>query len=95
MRSKDSEVDSGAQIDLLIHRGDRVITICEIKFSNGQYTITKDYDLNLRNKIEAFKLATKCTESIQLVMISTYGVKKNEYSSIIQNEVVMDDLFHK
>lgn len=94
VRSKDGEVDSGAQIDLLIHRGDRVITICEIKFSNGQYTITKDYDLNLRNKIEAFKLATKCTESIQLVMISTYGVKKNEYSSIIQNEVVMDDLFH-
>ena len=84
---------SGAQIDLLIKRRDRVITICEIKFSNGEYLITKDYDLNLRNKVELFKTKTNCKESIQLVMLTTYGVKQNEYSSVIQNQVVMDDLF--
>ncbi len=83
----------GAQIDLIIKRRDHVVTICEIKFSSGQYTITKEYDLNLRNKVEAFRLATKCNDSIQLVMLTTYGVKNNEYSSLIQNQVIMDDLF--
>ena len=84
---------SGAQIDLLIKRRDRVITICEIKFSSGEYQITKDFDLNLRNKVEQFKAETNCKESIQLVMLTTYGVKKNEYSSVIQKQIVMDDLF--
>ncbi len=83
----------GAQIDLLISRRDRVITVCEIKFSRGEYEIKKDYDLNLRNKMETFKHATNCKESIQLIMITTYGVKKNLYSSVIQNQVTMDDLF--
>lgn len=32
----------GAQIDMLIKRRDRVITICEIKFSNGEYQIIMD-----------------------------------------------------
>ena len=85
----------GAQIDLIIKRRDHVVTICEIKFSSGQYTITKEYDLNLRNKVEAFRIAAKCNDSIQLVMITTYGVKNNEYSSLIQNQVTMDDLFIK
>lgn len=67
--------------------------ICEIKFSRGEFEIKKDYDLSLRNKIEAFKQATTCKESIQLIMITTYGVKRNQYSSVIQNQVTMNDLF--
>ena len=86
---------SGAQIDLLIDRRDRVITICEIKFSNGEYLITRDYDLKLKNKVEAFKIVTGYKGSIQLVMITTYGVKNNEYSSIVQHQILMEDLFYK
>ena len=94
LRADEKNGIPGAQIDLLISRRDRVITICEIKFANGQYLITRDYDLNLRNKIEAFKLATDCRESIQLVMITTYGIKINEYSSVVQNQITLDDLFY-
>ena len=93
IRSNNKEEANGAQIDLLIKRRDRVTTICEIKFSSAQYQITKAYDLNLRNKIELFKIETNCKDSIQLVMISTYGLKENEYSSLIQNQITMDDLF--
>ena len=95
VRANKENGTGGAQIDLLIKRRDRVITICEIKFSNGEYQITKDYDLNLRNKVELFKSETNCKESIQLVMLTTYGVKQNEYSSVIQNQVIMDDLFYR
>lgn len=83
----------GAQIDLLISRRDRVTNICEIKFSTGEYTIDKDYDLKLRNKIEAFRAATNYKGTIQLVLITTFGLKKNQYSSMIQNQIVLDDLF--
>jgi hypothetical protein len=32
-------------------------------------------------------------KAIHLTMVTTYGIKQNEYAGIIQNEVVMDDLF--
>ncbi len=31
----------------------------------------------------------------KLVMLTTYGVKQNEYSSVIQNQIIMDDLFYR
>ena len=89
----ESEGEKGAQIDLLIDRRDRVINICEIKFSIGEYTIDADYELALRTKAETFRNVTSCRKTLQMIMITTYGVKKNKHSSIVQNEVVLDDLF--
>jgi len=85
----------GAQIDLLISRSDKVVTICEMKFSNAQYTINEKTDIDLRNKVDAFINATDCKETVQLVLITPHGVKDNEYSSVIQNQVKMTDLFYE
>ena len=83
----------GAQIDLLIDRRDRVINVCEMKFSINEFTINKDYETALRNKMETFREESKTKKALQLTMITTYGVKKNMYSSRVQSEVVLDDLF--
>ena len=85
----------GAQIDLLIDRRDRVINLCEIKFSINDYMIDADYEKALRNKIDAFKRETATKKSVQLTMITTYGVKKNKYSNRVQSEVVLNDLFEE
>lgn len=45
--SKKNELDTtekGVQIDLLIDRADRVINLCEMKFSVKPYYITADYE---------------------------------------------------
>ena len=47
------------------------------------------------NKIEAFaanKMHNK-THSIQLVMITTMGVARSEHASIVNQSVVLDNLF--
>ena len=84
---------NGAQIDLLIDRRDQVINICEIKFSINAFQIDKDYEQKLRNKISVFRENTHCKKTIQLSMITTFGIQKNKYSSIVTNEVNLDDLF--
>ena len=84
---------AGAQIDLLIERRDRVINICEMKFSINEYAIDKRYDMDLRNKIESFRRLTDCRSSLQTTMITTYGVKQGKYSGIVQSQVTLDDLF--
>ncbi len=84
----------GTQIDLIIDRRDRIVNLCEVKFSIAPFTITKSYDGDLRNKLNTFKETTKTRKAIFLTMITTYGLVQNEYSrSIVQNEITMDDLF--
>jgi AAA+ ATPase superfamily predicted ATPase len=84
----------GAQIDLLLHRNDNIINLCEMKFYKDVYMIDKDYADDIDRKVQIFKKETKTKSTIFPTMITTYGVKKNGYyTGRIQNEVVMDDLF--
>ena len=90
---EENGIFEGAQIDMLIDRRDYVINICEVKYSDKEFEIDKDYDEQLRNKIDVFIRATKCKKTVTLTMISTYGVKKNKYSGIVRSQVTLDDLF--
>ena len=92
-RSKNS--DPAAQVDLLIDRNDGIINLCEIKYSENKFVIDKKQDENLRNKKSAFISETKTRKTVHVTMITTYGVKRNEYWGNIQSEVTMDDLFVK
>jgi uncharacterized protein len=86
--------EKGTQIDLLIDRKDNVITVCEIKFSNDEYEITKSYANDLRNKLNLFKSESKTRKTLFLAMITTFGVKTNQYSlGLVQNFITMDALF--
>ena len=83
----------GSQIDLLIVRKDQVINLCEMKYSNQEYTMTRaDYD-GMRTKISDIVNATHTKYAIYPTMITTYGVINNEYANDIQSVVTMDDLF--
>ena len=88
------ENEDGAQIDMIIDRDDRIINLCEMKFSNTEFEIEKEYQQNLLNKIEAFRKTTGTRKTLQLTFITTFGVKKNMYSSRIQRQVILDDLFN-
>jgi hypothetical protein len=90
-RSKNSE--NGAQIDLIIDRNDNIINLCEMKYTNREFVITKSYDENLRNKRGTFIEDSKTKKTVHITMITTYGVKHNEYWSSIQSEVLLDELF--
>ena len=90
-RSRNSE--PAAQIDLVIDRNDRVINLCEMKYADSEYIITKEYEAVLRNKRAAFMNETKTRKSVHITFITTYGVKHNEYWGHIQSEATMDDLF--
>jgi len=85
--------DKGAQVDLVIDRNDNVINLCEIKFSSGKFEINKSYHESMRNKRTVFINSTKTRKAVQTTMITTYGLKRNNYSAEVTSEVVLDDLF--
>lgn len=84
---------AGAQVDMLIDRADRVLNLCEMKFSQGDYSIDKDYDEKLRNRIVALTEKTGNKKNIQPTLITTYGLKMNLYSNRFQRVITMDKLF--
>ena len=88
------QAENGAQIDLVISRADHIINLCEVKYWSSPFTITKAYRQNLDNKVFSFMDETG-KRAIHLIMITTFGLKQNEYSGIVQHEVMMEDLFEK
>lgn len=85
----------GAQIDLVIERSDNAITVCEIKYTDQQYAIDKQYAKNLKNKVEVFREKTGTNKQIFLAMICPNGLKSSAYSEeqIDGGVVTLKDLF--
>ncbi len=83
----------GSQIDMLIVRKDQVINLCEMKYSQSEYTITEKVDRNIRNKISDLITVSGTKYAIYPTLITTYGLVENSYSQEVQSVVTMDDLF--
>jgi uncharacterized protein len=93
---KGNEEEEGLQFDLLIDRNDHVINICEIKFYSAEVAFDKADALKYRNRLARFKESTGTRKQVFLTMITTFGVKKNQYSlGLVDAELTMDDLFEK
>lgn len=89
---KGEEGRRGTQIDLVIDRKDRVISLCDMKYCMTEFTIDRQYDEHLRQRTELFRSVTKTRKALHTVIITTYGVVQNAYSQRVQ-VVTMDDLF--
>ena len=92
-RTPPSDGEPGAQIDLLIDRSDKTINICEIKYTDGPFTIDKKYAENLRNKVAQFRRITKTKKGVATTMITSYGLTPNAYSMNVNSQITSDDLF--
>jgi uncharacterized protein len=84
----------GAQIDLIIDRNDRVINLCEIKFSIEPFVITKADADNLQNKLSVFRTETSTKKTLFLTLIAANGLQPNEYSRrLVTVSLDLDALF--
>ncbi len=93
---KVGENEQGTQIDLLLDRYDKAITICEIKYSSEPFSIDKSYAKNLMNKVEVFQKQTGTQKQIFIALITTMGLKQNLWSEELINDVVeLKDLFNE
>ncbi len=77
----------------MLDRRDGIIDLCEVKYSKDKYAISDSYAADLNRKAATFMDVTKTRKAVHMVMITTCGLRYNEYSGDIQNEVELDDLF--
>ncbi len=92
--SPKSSTDEGTQIDLVFQRPDQAITLCEIKYTEKPFSITKAYAKILENKISTFQDVTKTSQQIFMSLISAKGLRDNAYSEkLLQHVVTLEDFF--
>ena len=91
--SKRKGEETGTQIDMLIERKDNIVNMCEIKFYGDEFSVDKNYDRILRNRISLLSKEISPRMAIHSTLITTYGLKYNEYSGDFVNVITMDDLF--
>jgi len=91
---RSNKKEDNVQIDLIIDRRDRVINICEIKFTLDSYNITKEYATKLRNKLNVFRTETNTKSAVWLTFITTYGLKNFvHWGGLVQHDLTMDIFF--
>jgi hypothetical protein len=91
---KGDETLPSTQIDLIIDRNDGIINLCEAKFTNTEFILSKDYTANLRRKRAVFQQVTKTRKSVTTVLLTTYPALQNaHYSEEVYAEISLDSLF--
>ena len=65
----------------------------EIKFYNGLFAVDKNYDLLLRPQRSLLGDEIPKKSIVHSALITTCGIKNNEYRWAFNNVVTMDDLF--
>ena len=83
----------GGQIDLIIDRSDNVMNIVEVKYSDNEFILTKDYFEKVKARMAVFKEFTNTKKALKLTFITNKGMFSNEYSRLIDALIVTDDLF--
>ena len=90
---KSNQKKDGAQIDLLIDRKDDVINLCEMKCTDEEFTIDSKYENELVHKSELFRTETSQKKALYITLVTAAGLKRNEYSHVVQDVVTADELF--
>ena len=95
LESEDSDEDlkQGAQIDLLIDRSDKTINLCEMKYSQGEYEITKDYDATMQQRMNVFRKVTGTKKTLIPTYITPFGLTNNMYSRRLPRQVIVETMF--
>lgn len=92
--SKRSDDKEGTQIDLLLIRDDNVVNMCELKFYSGEYEVDNAYYKTLFNRETILQKEISPKVTIRSTLVTTFGLKQNEYSNVFSNVILLEDLFN-
>ncbi|NOQ71791.1 MAG: AAA family ATPase [Crocinitomix sp.] len=85
---------SKAQVDLVVDRDDKTVNLCEIKYYGDEYELDASDLKKLRNRETQFRESKESKKGLKTAVITTWGVKQNQYSNAIVRKIVtMKSLF--
>lgn len=92
VRGDDSR--EGSQIDLIIERADNIVNLCEMKFYNDKFKVTKEYNRKLNERLNLISGLIPRRKVVHMTLITTEGLSMNEYSGIFQKTITLEQLLN-
>ena len=89
----DEDLRTGAQIDLLIDRKDKTVTVCEMKYSDTAYEIDKSYFERIQARMRTFRKVTGTAKTLTTTFVTPLGLKDDMYARKCGRQITADELF--
>jgi hypothetical protein len=84
-----------AQIDMVIERSDKVVDLCEIKFTDRPYALSKREAELLSNRMDVLLQSFKSRRTVETVLITNQNAVRNmHYNGLINKNITLDDLIN-
>ena len=80
---------------MVLERKDNVVDLCEMKFFSSYYRASDKDEADLRRKKEVLSSFLGKRQSIQTVLVTTFGLSEGKYRFLYQNVILLPDLFEK
>ena len=84
--------EGGAQVDLVIERADKVTNLCEMKFTDRPFELTREVERELARKRDVFRAETGSKAALKTILVSANGTSGIHDGSIAQ-KLDATDLF--
>ena len=78
---------------LVISRADKMIHLCEMKFSATPYTIKKEYAEWLSKRKQLFMEENNISRGVVLTFVTPYGLKEGLHTSLVHSSLSAKELF--
>ena len=90
---KSKKSNSSFQIDLIIDRKDAAINLCECKFYESNFEITKKYAEELKLRKVSFREETHTQKMLLTTFVSNENLIENGYSlEVVDNFIHLSEL---
>lgn len=90
---KPDDENEGTQIDLIIERKDDTVNMCEMKYYSMEFASDKHYHDVLVKRQALIENSVNRNTAVLSTLITTYGLKYNEYSDDFDHVITLEDLF--
>ena len=93
--SKRPEDPEGTQTDLLLFRNDRVVNLCEIRYSENEFAVDLAYYQEVLCRQELLLKDISPKYAVHSTLITPFGLRRNEYAGAFLKGISLDDLFER
>ena len=64
-----------------------------MKYSDGEFEISKAYDKYVQDRLRRFKDVEKTTKTLQVAYVTPYGLYNNMYARKVKKQITAEHLF--
>ena len=77
----------------MIRRKDNVTNLCEMKFYSDEFEVSKAFYRTMLSRTNRLMEYLPKKHVIHPTLVTTFGLKRNEYSGVFNKVITLDDLF--